>query len=107
MLQAFWPVILLLAAAMEVGADAIIQRGLRQQLLPLVGLGAATLGAYGVVLNLVEWDFSRLLGVYVAFFATCGVLTGWLFFDEHVPATTWAGLALVVAGGAVIQIGRS
>jgi drug/metabolite transporter (DMT)-like permease len=106
MLQRLWPLLLLCAAATEVGSDAIIRRALRQQSAPLVLLGAAALGAYGIVLNLVQWDFSRLLGVYVAFFAVIGVIVGWLCFGERVPATTWAGLALIVAGGAVIQSGQ-
>ena len=36
----------------------------------VIAAGCATLAFYGVVVNLVQWDFSKLLGVYVAFFAT-------------------------------------
>ena len=53
-----------------------------------------------------SWDFSRLLGAYVAAFAVVGVLAGRFWFGEAVPASTWVGLGLVVLGGLVIQAGR-
>jgi len=99
-----WPILLSLAALMEVGGDAVIRRGLRRQQLALVFLGFVIVGAYGVVVNLVRWDFSRLLGVYVAFFAAASVLLGRVVFGEAVSASTWLGLALVIAGGAAIQL---
>ncbi len=97
---------LLAAAALEVGGDAIIRKGLRGSGLPVVLAGCVALACYGVVVNLVRWDFSRLLGVYVAFFAVVSVLTGRFVFKESIPATTWLGLAIVVLGGTVIQFGH-
>ncbi len=64
------------------------------------------LAVYGLVVNSVKWDFSRLLGVYIAFFAVVSVLFGRFVFAETVPNTTWVGLALIVMGGALIQFGR-
>ena len=64
------------------------------------------LGSYGVVVNSVTWDFSKLLGVYVAFFALLSVLYGRFFFDENVPVSTWVGCALIAAGGLLIQFGQ-
>jgi small multidrug resistance family-3 protein len=58
-----------------------------------------------MVVNLVKWDFSRLLGVYVAVFAVISVLAGRFLFKEVVPISTWVGLAIIVAGGTVIQVG--
>jgi len=95
----------LTAAVLEVAGDAVIRKGLRGAGLLIIALGVVMLGAYGVVVNLVPWDFSRLLGVYVAVFATTAVLFGYFFFRETVPASTWVGLAVVVAGGLVIQLG--
>jgi small multidrug resistance family-3 protein len=97
--------VLLAAAAFEVAGDAVVRRGLRGGGLLVVALGFIMLGAYGIVVNQVPWDFSRLLGVYVAVFAVVAVLTGRLVFAETIPATTWAGLAVVVAGGLLIQFG--
>lgn len=63
------------------------------------------LGCYGVVVNVVRWDFSKLLGVYVALFALTSVLYGRFIFQETVPVSTWVGIACIVVGGVVIQCG--
>jgi drug/metabolite transporter superfamily protein YnfA len=94
------------AAILEVGGDAVIRRGLRGGIVWFIVLGFVTLGCYGVVVNTVKWDFSRLLGVYVAVFAVVSVLTGRFVFKETVPPSTWIGLAIIVVGGAVIQAGH-
>jgi len=99
-------VIFIAAAILEVGGDAIIRRGLRGSIVWFIVLGFVALGCYGVVVNTVKWDFSRLLGVYVAVFAVVSVLTGRFVFKETIPPTTWIGLAIIVVGGAVIQAGH-
>lgn len=97
--------VLLAAAGFEVAGDAVIRRGMRGGGLLVIALGFIMLGTYGIVVNQLGWDFSRLLGVYVAFFAVAAVLTGRLVFGETIPAATWVGLAVVVAGGLLIQLG--
>ena len=92
------------AAILEVGGDARSAKDCGAAL-AVIAAGCATLAFYGVVVNLVKWDFSKLLGVYVAFFALISVFCGLLIFRETVPATTWLGLAIIVAGGMVIQYG--
>lgn len=99
-------IIFFAAAALEVGGDAVIRRGLRGGVVWFIVLGFAALGCYGVVVNTVKWDFSRLLGVYVAVFAVVSVLTGRFVFKETVPVSTWMGLAIIVVGGVVIQSGH-
>jgi small multidrug resistance family-3 protein len=94
-----------IAGVLEVGGDAVVRRGLQRGSPAIIVLGCALLGSYGVVVNSVAWDFSKLLGVYVAFFALLSVLFGRYFFDEHVPASTWSGCALIAIGGLVIQFG--
>ena len=93
------------AAILEVGGDALIRKGLRGSGWALIAAGCVTLACYGVIVNLVKWDFSRLLGVYVALFALVSVLGGLLIFRETVPASTWLGLAFILLGGLVIQFG--
>ena len=89
----------------EVGGDAVIRHGLRAgRGLPIV-TGCAILAAYGVLVNVVRWDFSRLLGVYVAVFALVSVLFGRFAFQESVPLSTWLGVGIVCLGGAVVQFG--
>jgi len=97
--------IFLAAAALEVGGDAIVRKGMRGGGFAFMVLGFAMLGTYGVVVNTIPWDFSRLLGVYVAIFAAVSILAGKFVFHEHVSATTWLGLAIIIVGGAVIQFG--
>ena len=97
--------VLLAAALLEVGGDAIVRRGLRGGGIPIVVLGALALGAYGLVVNLVPWDFSKLLGVYVAIFAAVSVLAGRFLFHEAVPGSTWLGVGIIMLGGLVVQFG--
>ncbi|HTP25462.1 MAG TPA: hypothetical protein VMK12_07355 [Anaeromyxobacteraceae bacterium] len=99
--------ILAAAAVLEVAGDAIIRKGLRGGGLVVVGLGFGVLGSYGVVVNLLGFDFSRLLGAYVGVFGVVSVLIGRLVFRESVPFSTWAGLSLVLLGSLVIHLGHS
>ena len=98
---------LLAAAVLEVAGDAVIRKGMRGSGILMIALGFGMLGTYGVVVNLVSWDFSQLLGVYVAVFATVAVLFGRFVFSEVIPASTWVGLMIIIAGAAVIQFGPS
>ena len=93
------------AAILEVGGDAIVRKGLRGSAFLVVLMGCCVLGVYGVVVNMVRWDFSKLLGVYVAVFAVVSVLFGRFAFKESIPAATWLGLLLIIGGGMVIQFG--
>ncbi len=93
------------SAFLEVGGDAVVRRGLRGTNVIIILAGGLMLAAYGLLVNMVRWDFSRLLGVYVAVFAVVSVMCGRFIFGESVPNSTWAGLAIIVAGGMVIQFG--
>lgn len=97
--------IFIAAALLEVGGDAVVRTGLRGSQPIVVILGCLLLGAYGIIVNTVKWDFSRLLGIYVAVFAVISVCWGRFIFKEDVPMSVWLGLGLVVAGGLVIQFG--
>ncbi len=104
MKPAAW-VVFILAAMLEVGGDAVVRLGLRGGRMAPVLAGWAMLCAYGLLVNCVKWDFSKMLGVYIGFFALGGVLFGRIAFRESIPASTWLGLALIMAGGLVIQSG--
>ena len=98
-------VILVFAAVFEVGGDALIRAGLRGKAVWLVVLGFSALGSYGLVLNQIPIDFSKLLGVYVGLFALVSVVFGKVLFQEAIPNSTWLGLVVVLAGSAIIQWG--
>jgi small multidrug resistance family-3 protein len=98
--------VFVLAALMEVTGDAAIRKGLRGAGAAYMAVGFLILGAYGFVVNIVRWDFSKLLGVYVAVFALTSILAGRFVFQETIPHSTWLGLLLIICGGLVIQFGR-
>jgi drug/metabolite transporter superfamily protein YnfA len=93
------------SALLEVGGDAVIRKGLRGSGVAFIAAGGLMLAGYGMLVNTVRWDFSRLLGVYVAVFALVSVLSGRFIFGESVPYSTWLGLAIIMVGGLVIQFG--
>ncbi len=95
------------AAILEVGGDAVVRKGLRGSGLIVILSGFVMLGCYGIVVNMVKWDFSKLLGVYVAIFALVSTLFGKVIFKEAIPASTWTGLAVIVCGALIIQFGGS
>jgi len=95
------------AAILEVGGDALIRKGLRGSGWAVIAAGCVVLACYGLMVNTVKWDFSKLLGVYVAVFAVVSVLCGLLAFKETVPISTWLGLGLIIIGGLVIQFGHA
>jgi small multidrug resistance family-3 protein len=95
--------IFMAAALLEVGGDAVVRKGLRGGGLLIIMTGFAMLGCYGVVVNMVRWDFSKLLGVYVALFALISILFGRFVFKETIPAATWIGLMVIIGGGMIIQ----
>ena len=98
-------IIFIAAALLEVGGDAVVRSGLRGGQPVIIVIGCLLLGSYGVIVNMVKWDFSRLLGVYVAVFAVISVCWGKWVFHESVPPVVWVGLGLIVAGGLLIQLG--
>jgi small multidrug resistance family-3 protein len=106
-------IIFVAAAVLEVGGDAVMRKGLRERGpgrdLPglLIIFGGLMLAFYGFVVNTVQWDFSKLMGVYVAVFAVVSLLMGKFVFGEDVPISSWIGLGIIVVGGMVIQFGSS
>jgi small multidrug resistance family-3 protein len=97
--------VLVLAALFEVAGDALIRAGLRGKGAALIALGFVILGSYGLVLNQIAIDFSKLLGAYVGLFAVVSVLFGKFLFQETIAPSTWLGLCVVLAGSAIIQWG--
>ncbi len=98
--------VLIVAAALEVGGDAALRRGLIHSLWPWLLLGAVTLVAYGLVVNLNRSiDFGRLMGTYIAVFFLVSQLISVVFFAERPSLIRIIGGMLIVAGGLVIHLG--
>ncbi len=95
--------ILIGAAILEVGGDALIRFGLAGARGWIVA-GAAVLTTYGIVVNQGTLDFGRLMGVYIAVFFVVSQLIAFAIFHQPPTRATLAGGALVVAGGLVMML---
>ena len=98
--------IFVVAAFLEMSGDALIRKGLRGSGILFITIGIAILGCYGLIVNSVKWDFSKLIGVYVGVFATVSILCGRFVFKENIPWSTWVGLTVIILGGLIIQFGQ-
>jgi small multidrug resistance family-3 protein len=98
--------IFITSALLEVGGDALIRKGLRGSGILFIVSGFLILGCYGLVVNIVKWDFARLLGVYVAVFAITSLIFSRFLFKEQISVATWIGLCVIVLGGLIIQFGQ-
>lgn len=103
--------LLLVAAVLEVGGDAIVRSGLHASGFAtkavLFVLGAAVLFAYGVFVNTAPADFGRLLGVYVVLFFLVAQVVNRVAFGVVPSAPTLVGGAFIVIGGAVMTLWRA
>lgn len=102
--------LLLVAAVLEAGGDALVRSGLHNPMLvrraALILLGGIVLTSYGVVVNLPPWDFGRSLGVYVTLFFLVAQLINWFGFGLKPTVPILVGGVLIVTGGLVISFWR-
>src|SRR5262245_57960330 len=100
--------LLLVAALLETGGDALVRSGLqattntRRALLFLIG--AVVLFSYGYVVNSPPWDFGRLLGVYIVFFFIAAQLISYIAFGMIPSKAVLLGGVLIVSGGLIISL---
>ena len=101
---------LLLAAVLEAGGDALVRAGLHHPApavrLGLFAAGAAILFAYGFFVNAPPWDFGKLLGVYVTLFFVVAQIINYVVFGVRPDLPILVGGALIVAGGVLITVWR-
>jgi drug/metabolite transporter superfamily protein YnfA len=99
--------VFVVAALLEVGGDAAMRQNVQGKGIAYLLFGFVLLSGYGFLVNHVPWDFSKLLGVYVAVFAWVGILWGYRFYGDAIPVSTWVGLGVITVGGLIIQFGIS
>jgi len=103
--------LLLLAACLEAGGDALIRLGLQThpgtaRLILFLG-GTAVLFAYGLTVNAPSWNFGRLLGVYVTLFFVVAQAINWVVFGGRPTFPILAGGTLIVTGGLLMTFWRT
>jgi small multidrug resistance family-3 protein len=101
--------ILVAAAILEAGGDALVRAGLHSANVAgravFLFAGGVVLFAYGYVVNAPPWDFGRLLGVYVAFFFVIAQAISWIGFGHKPSASVLFGGAFIVLGGYIVSRG--
>jgi small multidrug resistance family-3 protein len=100
-------ILLILAALLEVGGDALIRGGLQRKAAWLLLSGAVTLIVYGFMVNMTKLDFSRLMGIYIVVFFMVSQAVAILVFREKMDRSVMAGGGLIVLGGIVMTLLRS
>ena len=103
--------LLLVAAVLEVGGDAIVRFGLHASNFSakalLFVLGAGVLFAYGVFVNSAPADFGRLLGIYVVLFFLVAQIVNRVAFGVAPSMPILIGGAFILVGGAVMTLWRT
>jgi small multidrug resistance family-3 protein len=97
--------VLLTAALLEAGGDALVRQGLRNSgpaRAAFFVLGAIVLFAYGFAVNSPNWQFGKLLGIYVVFFFLVAQSIAWLVFHERPSNAVLLGGAFIALGGVVM-----
>jgi drug/metabolite transporter superfamily protein YnfA len=100
--------LLLLAACLEVGGDALVRLGLKNYTgtaqLAFIAIGGVVLLGYGIFVNIAPADFGRLLGIYVVLFFIVAQVTNLLVFGIRPGAPILTGGTLIVIGGLIITL---
>ncbi len=103
--------LLMFAALLEAGGDAIVRVALHTSSawprFLLFSASAAVLFSYGYVVNTPAWDFGRLLGLYVVFFFVIAQLVSWLGFKQPPSNAVLMGGAFIMIGGGIIALAKS
>jgi small multidrug resistance family-3 protein len=100
--------VLLLAAILEAGGDALVRSSMHASTMStrfaFLVFGAIVLCAYGYAVNRPPWDFGRLIGVYVVFFFLVAQGISWLAFNQRPTGPIVVGGAFVVTGGVIMAM---
>jgi small multidrug resistance family-3 protein len=95
--------VLVLAALLEVGGDALVRIGLHSYGYSLAA-GALALFAYGVLVNQGGVDFNRLMGIYIAVFFVVSQAISFAMFRQIPDDRILLGGGFIVAGGLLILL---
>ncbi len=94
---------LIVAAALEVGGDALVRMGLDGRAY-WIGAGALTLLTYAVLINKSGLDFNRMMGVYIPIFFLVSQLISFVLFKQIPDDRLILGGGFIITGGLVILL---
>jgi drug/metabolite transporter superfamily protein YnfA len=99
------PFLLLMAALLEAGGDALIRVGLQTSArrAAFLAAGGLLLFGYGCLVNAPPWNFGRSLGVYVVLFFLTAQAIDWLAFGQIPTRGIWLGGLFIVIGGVIVS----
>ena len=99
-------VLLLVATILEASGDAVVRTAIYNHVgLTRAGLffaGAALLLGYGTLLNLAPFEFSQVVGLYLATLFVVWQVVNFVAFRTLPTLPVVLGGSLVIAGGAII-----
>ena len=98
---------LIAATTLEAGGDALVRNGLFGRVglarLGVLGLGAAMLFGYGVMLNLAPQPFERVVGIYIATLFVVWQVISFIAFGSIPSLPVLLGGGLIVIGGLIVS----
>ncbi len=95
--------LLIVAAALEVGGDALVRIGLEGRSY-LIAAGGLTLLIYGILVNKSGLDFNRLMGIYIAVFFVVSQVISYIAFKQVPDDKLLLGGGFIVTGGLLIML---
>ena len=95
--------LLTVAAALEVGGDALVRMGLEGRSY-LIAAGGLTLLIYGILVNKSGLDFNRLMGIYIAIFFVVSQVISYLAFRQVPDNKLLLGGGFIVTGGLLMML---
>jgi small multidrug resistance family-3 protein len=105
------PIILLIAALLEAGGDAIIRKSLFAYQgavrILLFAAGVSVLAAYGTFLNLAPLAFGQVIGLYIAVLFVVWQAINYFAFGQLPTLPILAGGLLIVAGGLIVSFWKT
>ena len=105
------PLLLLFAALLEAGGDAIIRKSLFEYAgLARSGLfltGVSVLAAYGTFLNLAPLEFGQVVGLYIAILFVVWQAINYLAFGQPPSWPVLVGGMLIVVGGLIVSFWKA
>ncbi|HEY1477279.1 MAG TPA: hypothetical protein VGF37_06280 [Chthoniobacterales bacterium] len=83
----------------------LIRKGQRGGGAFIMVAGALAFAGYGVVVNVVPWNFSRIMCAYIAVFTLITFSWRQFILGQKLPKVIWLGVVIVVTGGLFVVFG--